>query len=91
MEETNFNMNVPWRYNINSWYNWTKYAGWQELHDHVVGPISYAWCGVHYVVFDKEKHCQHVFGIQCRSKYKHIGQKTLLQIIPTAWIHITVP
>ena len=24
MEETNFNMNVPWRYNINSWYNWTK-------------------------------------------------------------------
>lgn len=56
MEETNFDMKIPWRYNINSWYNWTKYAGWQELHDHVVGPISYAWCGVHYVVFDKEKH-----------------------------------
>lgn len=51
---TGFNPEHKWQVHTLFWYNITGKGGWQEMHDHISGPLPSQFSAVHYVKFDKE-------------------------------------
>lgn len=50
-----------WETRLNFWYNLSGKGAYQELHDHLGGPLPISYAAIHYVVFDKNEHSSTVF------------------------------
>ena len=46
----------PWKTKLNFWYNLSVKGSYQEVHDHLGGPMPIVYAAIHYVMFDKNEH-----------------------------------
>lgn len=47
-----FRKDIKWFFNGYYWYNITEKGGFQDTHDHIMGPRSNTICGIHHIEFD---------------------------------------
>jgi hypothetical protein len=73
----------PWRTKVNFWYNLSVKDSYQEVHDHLGGPIPISYAAIHYVMFDRSEHVSTVFYNPLESILKSLQPTTNDQFRPT--------
>lgn len=61
MVQVGFDPKVNWGMKGYFWYAITEKNGSQDTHDHITGPKSLTFCGIHYVEFDEQEHSSAFF------------------------------
>ena len=54
MNRYKFKKDVEWHINGYYWYNITEKGGWQDTHDHMMGPTQNTICGIHHIEFGED-------------------------------------
>lgn len=82
LDKAGFSRLQKWKTKLNFWYNLSSRGAYQEVHDHLGGPISISYAAIHYVVFDKEEHVSTVFYNPLESIIKTLQPTTNNKIRP---------
>jgi len=61
MIKAGFNINHQWNVRTNYWYNISLNNSYQEVHDHLGGPVIINYAAVHFLKFNKHVHAGTVF------------------------------
>lgn len=61
LNKSGFNREVNWLVKTNFFYNISAKNSWQEVHDHLSGPMPVTYVGIHYLKFDPSVHTGTVF------------------------------
>lgn len=83
LDKAGFSKLHLWNTKVNFWYNLSKKGAYQEVHDHLGGPIPISYAAIHYVVFDKTEHVSTVFYNPLESVLKTLQPTTKDQFKPT--------
>lgn len=81
-DKAGFSRLHTWEHRLNFWYNLSFKDSYQEIHDHLGGPIPISYAAVHYVVFDKQEHASTVFYNPLQSILKTLQPTTKDQFKP---------
>jgi len=54
LKKTGVNFDKGWTYKVTCWYGLMTNSTTQFVHDHIGGPTTIQWSGVHYVVLDEK-------------------------------------
>jgi hypothetical protein len=71
-----------WKTKINFWYNLSLQGSYQEVHDHLGGPVPISYAAIHSVIFDKNEHVSTVFYNPLQSVLKSLQPTTRDQFRP---------
>lgn len=71
-----------WEHQFKFWYNLSCNGSYQEVHDHLGGPIPISYAAIHYVIFDKNEHFSTVFYNPLESILKTLQPTTKDQLRP---------
>lgn len=82
LDKAGFSKFHAWTTKLNFWYNLSKKGAYQEVHDHLGGPIPISYAAIHYVVFDKTEHVSTVFYNPLESVLKTLQPTTKDQFKP---------
>ncbi len=82
LDKAGFSKFHPWQTKLNFWYNLSLEGSYQEVHDHLGGPIPISYAAVHYVMFDKTEHVSTVFYNPLESILKSLQPTTTDQFRP---------
>ncbi len=83
LDKAGFSRLHTWEHRLNFWYNLSFKDSYQEVHDHLGGPIPISYAAVHYVIFDKNEHASTVFYNPLESILKTLQPTTKDQFRPT--------
>ncbi len=83
LDKAGFSKLHSWKTKVNFWYNLSLKGSYQEVHDHLGGPIPISYAAVHYVAFDKSEHISTVFYNPLESILKSLQPTTKDQFKPT--------
>lgn len=82
LDKAGFSKFHRWEHRLNFWYNLSLKGAYQEVHDHLGGPIPISYAAIHYVVFDKVEHVSTVFYNPLESILKTLQPTTKDQFKP---------
>jgi hypothetical protein len=82
LDKAGFSKFHQWQTKLNFWYNLSLKGAYQEVHDHLGGPIPISYAAIHYVVFDKHEHVSTVFYNPLESILKSLQPTTTDQFRP---------
>jgi Putative 2OG-Fe(II) oxygenase len=71
-----------WKTKVNFWYNLSLQGSYQEVHDHLGGPVPISYAAIHYVMFDKTQHVSTVFYNPLEAVLKSLQPTTKDQFKP---------
>ena len=83
LDKAGFSKFHRWEKRLNFWYNLSLKESYQEVHDHLGGPIPISYAAIHYVVFDKNEHVSTVFYNPLESILKSLQPTTKDKFRPT--------
>ena len=83
LDKAGFSRLHNWETKLNFWYNLSSKDSYQEVHDHLGGPVPISYSAIHYVIFDKTEHRSTVFYNPLESIIKSLQPTTKEQFRPT--------
>jgi hypothetical protein len=82
LTKAEFSKLYPWKTKVNFWYNLSVKDSYQEVHDHLGGPVPISYAAIHYVMFDKNEHVSTVLYNPLEAILKSLQPTTKDQFRP---------
>lgn len=82
LDKAGFSKLHQWQTKLKFWYNVSNQDAYQEIHDHLGGPVPISYAAIHYVCFDKDEHLPTVFYNPLESVLKSLQPTTVENFRP---------